>query len=106
MHIAVAVPYLLGRLHSTFELISRLEKEGHSVTCLCSKLISEKIENQGFSFVEIPEINFYYQDSQREELTTWFLKCKYYFKNLNRHYAYGKRILNLDEYKSIIIKLT
>ena len=105
MHIAVAVPYLLGRLHSTFELISRLEKEGHSVTCLCSKLISEKIENQGFSFVEIPEINFYYQDSQRKELTTWFAKCKYYFKNLNRHYAYGKRILNLDEYKSIIIKL-
>ncbi len=105
MHIAVAVPYLLGRLHSTFELISRLEKEGHTVTCLCSKLISEKIKNQGFSFVEIPEINFYFEDPKREALSTWSAKCKYYFKNLNNHYTYGKRILHLEEYKNIITKL-
>ena len=105
MHIAVAVPYLLGRLHSTFELVRRLEKEGHTVTCLCSAKIAIEIKMQGFTFVEIPEINFQFADPHREIHSSWLAKFNYYIKNLSKHYAYGKQLLHLDEYKSIIIKL-
>lgn len=105
MHLAVAVPNITGRLHSAFELISRLEKEGHRVTCLCSEKNAQRIKKQGFSFVEIPEINFRFVDPQREKLSSWTSKFKYHLKNLSNHYPHGKRILHLEEYKNIIIKL-
>lgn len=105
MHIAVAVSSLIGRLHSTLELVSRLEKEGHTITFLCSSKTVTKIKSHGFSFIEIPEFNFQFADPKREILSTWASKFKYYFKNLSKHYAYGKRILHLEEYKSIITKL-
>jgi len=61
-HIAVVVSGLLGRMHSGFELISRLEGEGHRVTCLCQPYTTEIVAKQGFDYLEIPEINFKYAD--------------------------------------------
>ena len=62
-HIAVVVSGLLGRLNSGFELISRLESEGHRVTCLCQPYTTEIVAKQGFDYLEIPEINFKYADA-------------------------------------------
>ena len=105
MHIAVAAPSLTGRLNSTFELVSRLEKEGHEVTYLCSADIAPKIQKQGFKYVEIPTINFNFKDPNQKELPSWFSRFKFHFKNLNKHYTRGKQILHLDEYKRIIAEL-
>ncbi|MFS4492232.1 glycosyltransferase [Maribacter sp. 2308TA10-17] len=105
MHIAIAAPSLTGRLNSTFELVSRLENEGHEVTYLCSADIAPKVLKQGFEYVEIPTINFNFKDPNRKELSSWFSKFKFHFKNLSKHYANGKKILHLDEYKRIIVEL-
>lgn len=105
MHIAVAAPSLTGRLHSTFELVSRLEKEGHTVTYLCSSENAKKIECQGFKYIEIPAINFYFKDPDNQMSSSWLGRFKFHFKNLGKHYSLGKRILYLEEYKSIIEKL-
>ncbi|TMM53765.1 hypothetical protein FEE95_17860 [Maribacter algarum] len=105
MHIAVAAPSLTGRLHSTFALVSRLEIEGHKVTYLCSAEIAKKVHKQGFSYVEIPEINFYFDDSEQVVQYSLFARFKFHFMNLGKHYKRGKRILHLEEYKKIIIEL-
>ncbi|MEP3209527.1 MAG: glycosyltransferase [Maribacter sp.] len=105
MHIAVAAPNLTGRLHSTFELVSRLESEGHTLTYLCDAEIAKKIKKQGFSYVEIPAINFNFIDVNQPKSHSWFHKFQFHFSNLGKHYRRGKRILHLDEYKQIIDKL-
>ncbi|MGB7395774.1 MAG: nucleotide disphospho-sugar-binding domain-containing protein [Pricia sp.] len=64
--IAVVVSGLSGRMHSGFELISRLEGEGHRVICLCQPYTTEVVARQGFEYLEIPEINFNYSDSEKE----------------------------------------
>lgn len=105
MHIAIAAPSLTGRLHSTFELASRLEKEGHEVIYLCSADIAKKIKRQGFKHVEIPKINFQFTDSEQAMSPSWLEKFKFHYKNLGKHYTRGKRILHLDGYKKIITEL-
>lgn len=102
MYIAVAAPNLTGRLHSTFELVSRLEREGHTVTYLCDAEIAKKIKKQGFSYIEIPAINFNFSDAKQPRRYAWFQKFQFHFRNLGKHYLRGKRILHLDEYKKII----
>lgn len=47
-YIAVVISGLSGRMNSGFELISRLEKEGHRVICLCQPYTTETVAKQGF----------------------------------------------------------
>ena len=63
-YIAVVVSGLSGRMHSGFELISRLEGEGHRVICLCQPYTTETVAKQGFDYLEIPEINFKFDQAE------------------------------------------
>lgn len=101
-HIAVVVSGLLGRMHSGFELISRLEKEGHRVTCLCQPYTTEIVAKQGFDYLEIPEINFNFIDSQAKIPDgSWFQKWKRHLKSRQGRYEYGKKLLKLIAYEKI-----
>ena len=99
-HIAVVLSGLTGRLHSGFELISRLEAEGHRVTCLCQPYTTEKVANQNFNFLEIPELNL---QLSHPELTqpSWLKKWIWHLKNSGSHFEYGKKISKLEAYEKI-----
>ncbi len=104
MHIAVVAPSLLGRLHATFELVSRLENEGHQVTYLCDAATAKSINSQGFNHIKIPAINFNFTDPD-QKLNSWWQKLKFHLKNFGEHYRRGKSLLDLEEYQRIISKL-
>lgn len=105
MHIAVVAPSLTGRLNSTFELVSRLESEGHDVTYLCSPKIAKKVEEQGFKYIMTPEINFDFVEAEFKKPSSWIDKARFHFTNFGKHYEHGKRLLHLDEYQNIISTL-
>ncbi len=105
MKIVVVAPYLKGRLHATFALVSKLESEGHIVIYLSSAEIGKIIETQGFSYYEIPPINFSFSTSELENLSTWTQKASYFFKNFRSHYQKGKKIMHLDIYEEILCKI-
>lgn len=101
-HIAVVISGLSGRMHSGFELISRLEKEGHRVTCLCQPNTTETVAKQGFDYLEIPAINFKYIDPEAKAFqSSWFQKWKRHVNNRSGRYAQGKKLLHLADYEKI-----
>ncbi len=101
-HIAVVVSGLLGRMHSGFELISRLESEGHRVTCVCQPYTTEIVAKQGFDYLEIPEVNFKYTDPKANaETVSWVEKLKRHIENRNGRYEHGKKLLKLGDYENI-----
>ena len=105
-HIAIAITGLSGILHSSFEMVSKLEAEGHQVTYLCPLDIGERVERLGFTFVKIPEINFRLSGMDyKEENPSWLTKAKYHFKNNRTNYEKGKELLNLNEYRAIMKSL-
>lgn len=114
-HIAVVVSGLSGRMHSGFELISRLEGEGHRVTCLCQPYTTETVAKQGFDYLEIPEINFKFAETGENtglEGTTgkrqrsWLQKLMQHLKHRDNRYKQDKRILKLAEYEKIWTELS
>ena len=107
-HIAVVISGLSGRMHSGFELVSRLEREGHQVTCLCQPYTTEIVARQGFAYLEIPEVNFIYSDCNPDssseadtDPTSWFQKLRRHIKGRRGRYELGKKILRLGEYEKI-----
>lgn len=101
-HLAVVVSGLLGRMHSGFELMSRLENEGHRVTCLCQPYTTEIVAKQGFDFLEIPEINFKYTDTKGQvSEVSWFQQWKQHIKYRNGRYEDGKKLLQLEKYEKV-----
>ena len=99
-HIAIVTSLLTGRINSTFELASRLQKEGHTITYLCQPSSQEKIEENGFTCVPVPAITFDYTYPKRSRMeSSWFKKFIFHYKNLKSHYDEGLRILNLEEHK-------
>jgi len=105
-NIAIATGLLTGRMNSSFELASRLEKEGHRITYLCQPKTKTKIESNGFTCVPVPEITFDYKYPQRSNMeSSWFKKFIFHFKYLNSHYSEGKKILKLGEHKEVLQKV-
>ena len=47
---------LTGILNASFELVNRLEADGHSVTYASSKLVAPKVNLQGITYKQLPEI--------------------------------------------------
>lgn len=45
---------LTGILYASFELMRRLEQEGHTVICGTHSLVGEDVETQGFDYVQLP----------------------------------------------------
>jgi len=105
-HIALVTGLLTGRIHSSFELASRLQKEGHSITYLCQPKTQKKIEANGFVCEPVSEITFDYKDPRRKDMeSSWFKKFLFHFKNLDNHYAAGEKILQLDAHKKLLSKV-
>lgn len=57
-HIVVITSGLTGILNASFELMHRLEKAGHRVTCACPKDVGEKVKMQGFSYFQLLEVSY------------------------------------------------
>lgn len=57
--IVVITSGLTGILHASFELVARLEAAGHSVIYACPKAVGEKVQAQGFDYVQLPAVNYF-----------------------------------------------
>ncbi len=57
-HIVVITSGLTGILNASFELMHRLEKAGHQVTCACPKDVGEKVKLQGFAYRQLLAVNY------------------------------------------------
>lgn len=104
-HIAIVTGLLKGRINSSFEMSSRLQKEGHRITYLCQPESQERIEESGFLCFPVSEITFDYHDPRLPLTASWFEKFIFHFKNLKSHYSHGKKILKLEEHKEVLRKV-
>ena len=106
-HIALIISGLTGRLHSSFALANKLQSEGHSITYLCPEDVREKVEVHGFSYVQLPPINFSYSAKELNHLksASWIKRCIYYFQNRSKHYEIGKNVLQLQDYERVLKEL-
>ena len=105
-HIAIVTGLLTGRIYASFELASRLGKEGHSVTFICQPSTENKIAAHGFTCVPITEITFGYKDPRRQKMeSSWIAKFWYHFKYLGSHYEEGKKNLNLEAHKKVLTEV-
>lgn len=49
---------LRGLLNASFELVTRLKRNGHSVTYACPWDVREAVEAQGLDYVQLPAVNY------------------------------------------------
>ncbi len=49
---------LTGMLHASLEVVARLEAAGYQVTYACPKDVRAQVEAQGFTYVQLPAVNF------------------------------------------------
>lgn len=103
-HIALIITGLTGKLNASFEMVSRLHVEGHQVTYLSPIDVRKRVEEQGFDYVQLPEINFNFSDPLYGSVRSlgWVKRFLFHFRNLSKHYSEGKKILKLNEYKRIL----
>ncbi|GAA4882295.1 glycosyltransferase [Flaviramulus aquimarinus] len=106
-HIGLIITGLTGRLNSSFQMATKLQNEGHTITYLCPKDVKKKVESLGFIYIQLPPINLEYKHDDLEKIqsSSWFSRCKYHYKNYFKHYKIGKKILNLNEYEIALKKL-
>lgn len=57
-HIVVITSGLTGILNASFELMHRLEKAGHRVTCACPKDVGAKVKIQDFTYLQLSSVNY------------------------------------------------
>lgn len=99
-HIVLVTGLLTGRINASFELASRLQKEGHEITYLCQPSTLGKIESNGFKAVAVSKITFDYKDPRRSAMeSSWFKKLLFHLKYSKSHYSEGIKILKLEEHK-------
>ncbi len=101
-HIAVITSGLTGILHSSFEVVSRLQAEGNRVTYLCPFDVRTKVENKGITYVQLPQINFHYWSAHNKLLLSWPSRVIHYFKNLKTRNALGKSTLKINEFQDAL----
>ncbi len=106
-HIAIITSGSIGFLNASFEMMSRLRKEGHDVTCLSCLDVKARVEEQGFPYLQLPEINFYpvLRDPEGKEPNGWMSKFKLYLKGSAYLNGQGRELLGLDEFKSKLQQL-
>lgn len=78
-HIVCMTSGLTGILHASFELVARLEADGHRVTYACPKAVGPKVKAQGFEYIQLPPVNYTpapelpnYQGKLRKLKRLWF----------------------------------
>lgn len=101
-HIVLVTGLLTGRINASFELASRLQKEGHEITYLCQPSTLVKIQSYGFNALAVSKITFDYKDPRRSAMeSSWFKKLRFHLKYLKSHYSEGIKILKLEEHKAL-----
>ncbi|MEM7382111.1 MAG: nucleotide disphospho-sugar-binding domain-containing protein [Bacteroidota bacterium] len=107
-HIAIITSGSIGFLNASFEMMSRLKKEGHEITCLSCLDVKARVEEQGFPYMQLPEINFYpvLKDPEGREANGWKAKLKLHLKGSGYLKEQGRKLLGLDEFKSSLQKLS
>jgi len=103
-HFAIVITGLTGKFHTSLEMASRLITEGHEVTFLCPIDIKQSVEQYGHSYIQLPEVNFFFEDPELKTIqsSSWVKRFLFHFRHFFQHYNRGKRILHLETYKTIL----
>lgn len=105
--IVIITSGLTGILHASFELVARLEAAGHEVIYACPKEVGEKVQAQGFKYVQLPAIN-YFPEPELPDFKGKIQKIKrLYFKwrNKNSRQKVAIASLKMREFEAVIEKL-
>ena len=81
MKVGIITNGLTGILLESFELSRRLLAEGHEVIHFCSWDVAERVEENGFSFVELPPVNLFskHEAFSSDSLSGWKSRWQYFF---------------------------
>ncbi|NAS13231.1 nucleotide disphospho-sugar-binding domain-containing protein [Poritiphilus flavus] len=106
-HIAIITSGSIGFLNASFELMSRLQEEGHQLTCLSCLDVRSRVEEQGFPYMQLPEINFYpvLKGPDGKEAKGWKARFRLHLKRSKYLSEQGRELLGLDEFKSKLQQL-
>lgn len=103
-HIAICTSKLKGLLYASFELARRLESEGHSITFLCPIDVKNLIENEGFKFLEVPPIKFWYKPNAVKK-NSWKERFKTHFTSRDLEFETLKKELHIPVYVETLKKI-
>ncbi|MFS4481477.1 glycosyltransferase [Hyunsoonleella sp. 2307UL5-6] len=103
-HIAICTSKLKGLLYASFELARRLESEGHSITFLCPIDVKNLIENEGFKFLEVPPIKFWYKPNAVKK-NSWKERFKTHFTSRDLGFETLKKELHIPVYIETLKKI-
>ena len=102
-HIGVFQKGSTGFLNSTLELMSRLQSEGHQITCLSVWDCRQKVEALGFKYVPLPKVDFSYElgsaDPKRRSFKYRLITL---FKGRRLNYEEAKQVLKTDQFERIL----
>ena len=94
-HIVCMTSGLTGILNASFELMRRLEADGHRVTCACPQPVGEQVRAQGFAYLQLLPVN-YEPAPALPEFRGFFKKGKrLFYKYSNRKKRQAEAISNL-----------
>jgi UDP:flavonoid glycosyltransferase YjiC (YdhE family) len=103
-HIVISTSKLKGLLFASFEMASRLISEGHTISYMCPLAVKDEIENEGFHFIEVPEMNQNYRPNI-VRTGSWIKKFKLHLLSDETGYENVKNALNIPNYKNALITL-
>jgi len=100
-HILIITTGLTGMLHASFELVSRLEKAGHRVTYACPHDVCERVEAQGFTYLQLPPVNFNPVPQSPDYQYKW-QRAAYRIFNFKKLQKIAIQQLDMDEFSAIL----
>lgn len=103
-HIFIVTTGLTGMLHASFELVSRLETEGYQVTYACPQDVRERVQVQGFTYLQLPPINLNPTPPIPDFQYKW-QRVFYRFFNFRRLQKAAIQQLGMDKFSAILREL-
>ncbi len=100
-HILIITTGLTGMLHASFELVSRLEKAGYRVTYACPHDVRERVEAQGFTYLQLPPVNFNPAPKTPAYRYKW-QRAAYRIFNFRRQQKTAIQQLGMDEFSATL----
>ena len=104
-HIAIVTSLITGRIHSSYQLVYRLQNEGHQVTYVCQPSTLKKIQENGFKCEPLPELNLHINPYPENDKLSWWNKLKFHYKNIANHFASSWAFYKIDEVKRVLQKV-
>ncbi|MEO1574478.1 MAG: glycosyltransferase, partial [Pseudomonadota bacterium] len=90
---------LRGLLNASFEVVSRLKRDGHRLTYACPHDVGELVRGQGIDYVQLPPTNF---DPAPPPPGGRFLKRFTRSATAESRREAGVRALGMDDFRSVI----